>query len=92
MGDLENSTTGDDFGHEKLEAMLGETGQRLELSRRQFFGLLRTAVSGRNVSPPLFETMEVMGRDSGCWLACVWQWRSWVRQDSSSGPTIPPPP
>ena len=60
--ELESSTTDDDFGHEKLEAVLGETGQRLELSRRQFFGLLRTAVSGRSVSPPLFETMEVMGR------------------------------
>ena len=60
---LESSTKGDDFGHEKLEAMLGETGQRLELSRRQFFGLLRTAATGRNVSPPLFETMEVMGRE-----------------------------
>ena len=63
LQELESGTTGDDFGHEKLEAMLGETGQRLELSRRQFFGLLRTAVTGRNVSPPLFETMEVMGRE-----------------------------
>ena len=62
LRDLEGNTTGDDFGHEKLEAMLGETGQRLELSRRQFFGLLRTASTGRAVSPPLFETMEVMGR------------------------------
>ena len=63
LDDLSSSTTGADFGHEKLEAMLGETGQRLELSRRQFFGLLRTAATGRSVSPPLFETMEVMGRD-----------------------------
>ena len=63
LHELESRTTGDDFGHEKLEAMLGETGQRLELSRRQFFGLLRTAATGRAVSPPLFETMEVMGRE-----------------------------
>ena len=63
LHELESSTTVNDFGHEKLEAMLGETAQRLELSRRQFFGLLRTAVSGRSVSPPLFETMEVMGRE-----------------------------
>ena len=60
--ELEASTSDHDFGHQKLETMLGESGQRLELSRRQFFGLLRTAVSGRSVSPPLFETMEVMGR------------------------------
>ena len=42
---------------------MGEVGESLSLSRRQFFGLLRTAATGRNVSPPLFETMEVMGRD-----------------------------
>ena len=63
LDDLIANTDGDDFGHEKLESLLGETGQRLGLSRRQFFGLLRTAATGRNVSPPLFETMEVMGRE-----------------------------
>ncbi len=63
LDDLNANTANDDFGHEKLESLLDETGQRLDLSRRQFFGLLRTAATGRNVSPPLFETMEVMGRD-----------------------------
>ena len=63
LDDLNANTANDDFGHEKLESLLDETGQRLELSRRQFFGLLRSAATGRNVSPPLFETMEVMGRD-----------------------------
>ena len=63
LDDLNSGTASGDFGHEKLEALLGETGQRLELSRRQFFGLLRSAATGRSVSPPLFETMEVMGRD-----------------------------
>ncbi len=57
------STDDEDFGHEKLESLLGEVGANLSLSRRQFFGLLRTAATGRTVSPPLFETMEVMGRD-----------------------------
>ena len=33
------------------------------LSARQFFGVLRTAVTGRTAAPPLFETMEVLGRD-----------------------------
>ena len=63
LDDLNANTADGDFGHEKLESLLGETGQRLELSRRQFFGLLRTAATGRTVSPPLFETMEVMGRE-----------------------------
>ena len=60
---LETQTTDRDFGNEKLELLLGDVGQQLALSRRQFFGLLRTAATGRSVSPPLFETMEVMGRD-----------------------------
>jgi glutamyl-tRNA synthetase len=59
---LEDNTSHADFGHERLESLLGEVGNSLSLSRRQFFGLLRTAATGRNVSPPLFETMEVMGR------------------------------
>ena len=63
IASLEADTAPNDFGHEKLEATLGELGASLSLSRRQFFGLLRTASTGRNVSPPLFETMEVMGRD-----------------------------
>jgi len=28
------------------------------------FGPLRTAVTGRRVSPPLFESMEILGRES----------------------------
>ncbi len=63
LDELAANTGDDDFGHERLETLLGETGQRLELSRRQFFGLLRVAATGRAVSPPLFETMEVMGRE-----------------------------
>ena len=62
LDDLGANTAEGGFGHEKLEALLAEASQRLGLSRRQFFGLLRTAVTGRTVSPPLFETMEVMGR------------------------------
>ena len=63
LDSLNASTADSDFGHEKLETLLGELGANLSLSRRQFFGLLRTAATGRNVSPPLFETMDVMGRE-----------------------------
>ena len=72
LDELAVNTAPDDFGHQRLEALLGETGQRLGLSRRQFFGLLRVAATGRAVSPPLFETMEVMGRErvlARLWLA-----------------------
>ncbi len=36
----------------------------LELKPRLAFGPLRTAISGRRISPPLFESMELLGRDS----------------------------
>jgi glutamyl-tRNA synthetase len=28
------------------------------------FGALRTAISGRRISPPLFESMEILGKES----------------------------
>ena len=60
---LDDLNATDDFQHEKLEAALNVVGERLSLSRRQFFGVLRVAATGRAVSPPLFEMMEVMGKD-----------------------------
>lgn len=36
----------------------------LELKPRQAFGPARVAVSGKRVSPPLFESMEILGRES----------------------------
>jgi glutamyl-tRNA synthetase len=36
----------------------------LELSPRHAFGPIRVAISGRRVSPPLFESMEVLGKES----------------------------
>ena len=54
----------DDYNPENLEEMLTVTGEKLGLSRRQFFGVLRVAATGRAVSPPLFEMIEVMGKGS----------------------------
>jgi glutamyl-tRNA synthetase len=50
-----------EFDHENLENILRATSKDLELSGRQFFGALRTAITGRTATPPLFEMMEVMG-------------------------------
>jgi glutamyl-tRNA synthetase len=36
----------------------------LELKPRVAFGALRTAISGKRISPPLFESMELLGKDS----------------------------
>ena len=52
-----------DFSAETLEELLRALGEELELTPRRLFGTLRWAATGRNVSPPLFETMEVLGRE-----------------------------
>jgi glutamyl-tRNA synthetase len=36
----------------------------LGLSAGQVFGILRAAVTGQTVSPPLFESMEIIGRNT----------------------------
>lgn len=48
----------------------------LELKPRSAFGAVRTAISGRRISPPLFESMEILGRESS--LARISQLRATV--------------
>lgn len=43
-----------------MRALVDEMG----LSAGQVFGILRVAVTGQRVSPPLFESMEIIGRDT----------------------------
>jgi len=37
--------------------------EKLGYKPGQVFGILRVAVTGKMVSPPLFETMEIIGRE-----------------------------
>jgi glutamyl-tRNA synthetase len=46
------------------DALRGALVEGLEVSPRHAFGPLRVAISGLRVSPPLFESMEVLGRES----------------------------
>jgi glutamyl-tRNA synthetase len=47
-----------------IEAALREAlVEKLELKPRVAFGPVRIAVTGRKVSPPLFESLELLGRD-----------------------------
>jgi glutamyl-tRNA synthetase len=46
------------------EALRAELLERMELKPRIAFGPLRVAITGRQVSPPLFESMELLGRDA----------------------------
>ena len=48
---------------EKREFASHDLIDEMELKPRNAFGPLRTAISGRRVSPPLFESMEILGRD-----------------------------
>jgi glutamyl-tRNA synthetase len=45
-----------------LEAEVRPLAEEVGLKAGPFFGVLRVAVTGRTASPPLFETMEVLGR------------------------------
>jgi glutamyl-tRNA synthetase len=54
----------DDFSAEaQQEALTAELVVRLEIKPRFAFGPLRVAVTGRLVSPPLFESMEILGKE-----------------------------
>jgi glutamyl-tRNA synthetase len=52
-----------DWTHETIEAALRDAlVEALGLKPRVAFGPLRVAISGRRVSPPLFESMEILGK------------------------------
>ena len=48
--------------HETAEEPMRALADQLGLKAGQLFGILRVAVTGRTVSPPLFETLEVIGK------------------------------
>ncbi len=52
-----------DWNEEALEATLRPMAEELGLKTGQLFGAIRVAVTGRSVSPPLFETMVALGRE-----------------------------
>ncbi len=47
----------------KLEELLRPLAEELGVKTGQLFGLLRVATTGKTAAPPLFETMEVLGRE-----------------------------
>lgn len=54
-----------DWNAESIQdALRAKLIDELELKPRQAFGPARVAVSGKRVSPPLFESMEILGRES----------------------------
>ena len=51
------------FQAKTIEDVLRTLAQRLYLKPGQLFGTLRIATTGQKVSPPLFETLEIIGKD-----------------------------
>ena len=53
-----------EFTHSGLETALRAEAERLGVKAGQMFQPIRVAVCGRKTAPPLFETLEVLGRDT----------------------------
>jgi glutamyl-tRNA synthetase len=51
-----------EFTHERLEAEMRTLADELGLKAGDLFSLVRVAVTGRRVTPPLFESMEILGK------------------------------
>jgi glutamyl-tRNA synthetase len=52
-----------DFSAEVLEQRCRQAAESLGMKAGDFFTPVRVAVTGRTVSPPLFDSLELLGRD-----------------------------
>ena len=52
-----------DLSHQTAEPPMREFVEKSGLSANQVFGIVRVAVTGQKVSPPLFESMEIIGKE-----------------------------
>jgi glutamyl-tRNA synthetase len=52
----------DTWTTDTLEAGIRPLAEQLGLKTGVYFGLIRTAVTGKTATPPLFQTMEVLGK------------------------------
>ncbi|HZP57309.1 MAG TPA: glutamate--tRNA ligase [Dehalococcoidia bacterium] len=53
-----------EWSHAALEESMRALASDLGVKAGDLFSLARVAVTGKRVSPPLFETMEILGRDA----------------------------
>jgi glutamyl-tRNA synthetase len=53
-----------EFKHDSLDQSLRSAAQELGIKAGQMFQPIRVAVCGRKNAPPLFETLEVLGKDT----------------------------
>lgn len=52
-----------DFTHDALHTAMETLVSELGLNNGQLFGVLRVAITGQQIATPLFETMEILGKD-----------------------------
>ena len=52
-----------EWTHEALEAAIRPLAEEMGVKAGDLFGVVRVAVTGKTAAPPLFETMEVLGRE-----------------------------
>ena len=52
-----------DWNHEELETAFRGLAEQVAVKAGDLFSLVRVAVTGRRVTPPLFESMEILGRE-----------------------------
>jgi glutamyl-tRNA synthetase len=53
-----------EFKHDPLDQALRAAAQELGIKAGQMFQPIRVAVCGRKNAPPLFETLEVLGKET----------------------------
>ncbi len=53
-----------EFSHDALDSALRAAAAELKIKTGQMFQPIRVAVCGRKAAPPLFETLEVLGRET----------------------------
>ncbi len=53
-----------EFTHDAIDSVLREGAKSLGVKAGQMFQPIRVAVCGKMVAPPLFDTLEIMGRDT----------------------------
>ena len=47
--------------HKDIEILLRSNCEKLDLKLRDYLGLVRNCITGSEVSPPLFESIEILG-------------------------------
>ena len=52
-----------DFSHGKIEEALVPVTEKLGLKKGPMFGVIRVAVTGKKVTPPLFESLAALGKE-----------------------------